>query len=191
MMQRFNKPALVALGLGALVGAAPLYAQMAGHGGGAAHHGADGTGHDEVTMPGLRGLDVTPEESAEMAVMFRNFPVIDRTVTLLPDGIRTETFTADDDVRGALISHVTGMLTRVEEGRDPKVLIQSPTLDILFERRDTITTEIDVTDTGIVVIQTSTDPEVVTALQVHADEVTDMANRGMQSVHERMMGKHH
>ena len=41
-------------------------AQMAGHGLGL-HHGAGGAGHDEVNMPGLRGLDATPRESAELA----------------------------------------------------------------------------------------------------------------------------
>ena len=37
------------------------------------------------------------------------------------------------------------------------------------------------------VVQTSTDPEVVAALQIHAAEVSDMSARGMQAVHEMMM----
>ena len=36
-------------------------------------------------------------------------------------------------------------------------------------------------------IQTADDPEIVTALQTHAAEVSDMADRGMQAVHEMMM----
>lgn len=79
------------------------------------------------------------------------------------------------------------MINRVEEGDDPKIFIQSPTLDILFERRDQIKTEIETTEEGIVVVQTSDDLEVVKALHIHAAEVTDMANRGMQAVHESMM----
>ena len=47
----------------------------------AAHHGGEGNGqgmmhggpnhteHDEINMPGLRGLNATPEESAEIAVV--------------------------------------------------------------------------------------------------------------------------
>ncbi len=157
---------------------------MHGHG-----HGADGTGHDEFVMPGLRGEDASIEESAEMAVMFRNFQSIDRTVENLPDGIRTVTASSDPDTMAALVSHVTGMIQRVEDGRDPKVFIQSPTLDIFFQKGDGIETEIEVTDDGIVVTQTSTDPELVAALQTHAAEVTDMADRGMQAVHERMMSQ--
>ncbi|MCC1480596.1 hypothetical protein J1C52_02960 [Roseibaca sp. Y0-43] len=156
-----------------------------GHGG---MHGADpGHMHDEATMPGLRGLDATAQESAEMAIMFRNFQTLEREVTHLPNGIRTVTRATDPDVMAALVSHVTGMIARVEEGRDPQVFIQSPTLDIFFARPEAISTEIELTDAGIVVTQTSDDPEMVAALHTHADEVSDMAARGMQAVHEKMM----
>lgn len=164
-------------------------AQMSGHGGGGMHrHGAGGMmQHDMTNMPGLRGLDATDEESAELAVMFNNFHLIDRTVENLPNGIRTVTNSTDEDVMAALVSHVVGMIDRVEEGRDPQIFIQSPTLDIFFLRGDRIATQIDVTDEGIVVVQTSDDPELVEALQVHAAEVTDMAERGMEAVHDAMM----
>ena len=146
-----------------------------------------GMGHDEVNMPGLRGENATPEESAELAVMFRNFQTFTREVTNLPVGIRTVTRSSDTEVMAALVSHVTGMIARVENLDDPKIFIQSPTLDIFFQRGDGITSDIEVTDEGIVVVQTSTDPEVVAAMQTHAAEVTDMAARGMQAVHEMMM----
>jgi hypothetical protein len=187
------RPAIIALSL--MVCAAPVVAQQHGmhgggmHGGGmmGAHHGADGTGHDEVNMPGLRGLDATPEESAEMQVMFMHFTEIDRTVETLPNGIRTTTTSANPYVREALISHVAGMTNRVAELRDPQVFIQSPTLDIFFLRGEEIETNLEVTETGIIVTQTAEDPELIAALQTHAAEVTDMAERGMQPVHERMM----
>ncbi len=172
-----------------LIGQGDAQAQMSG--GGMTHgmhgHGSDGTEHDEMNMPGLRGLNATPAESAEIAVLFRNFDTITREVTNLPNGIRTITNSSDDDVMEALVSHVIGMIDRVDNGDDPKIMIQSPTLDVFFSRSEAITTEIDVTDEGIIVIQTSDDPDLVDALQIHAAEVTDMADRGMQAVHEMMM----
>jgi hypothetical protein len=183
--------------VGSLLGAAALsaafvlsdhraMAQMTGHGG--MHgHGHNGAGHDEATMPGLRGLDATPRESEELAVMFRNFQTLRREVEQLPNGIRTVTSSTDPDVMAALVSHVVGMIARVEEGRDPQIFIQSKTLDIFFQRPDAIATQIDLTEEGIVVVQTSDDPEMVTALHVHAGEVSDMAARGMQAIHEKMM----
>ncbi len=183
--------AALVLGVGLMAAATlrgPALAQMM-HGGMHGHgHGADGTGHDMVNMPGLRGLDATDQESEELAVMFQNFRSLSRTVELLPNGIRTVTVSDDPEVMAVLASHVIGMIDRVDEGRDPQVFIQSPTLDILFERRASITTLIDwMPDGGILVEQTSTDPEVVAALQTHAGEVTDMVDRGMQAVHEAMM----
>ena len=80
-------------------------------------------GHDEVNMPGLKGANATPEESAELAVMFHNFETFTREVTNLPDGIRTVKRSSDPEVMAALISHVTGMIGRVETGDDPKIII--------------------------------------------------------------------
>jgi hypothetical protein len=150
------------------------------------HGHPPGMAHDEVGMPGLRGLDTLPHETQEMMVMFHHFPDIWRTVEVLPDGIRTETGSGNPMVMDALASHVAGMITRVEEGRDPQVFIQSPTLDIFFQRRESLRTEIELTEGSIIVTQKSDDPELVAALHLHAAEVTDMAERGMQAVHEMM-----
>jgi hypothetical protein len=42
------------------------------------------------------------------------------------------------------------------------------------------------TELGVEVIQTSTEPDIVEALHKHAVEVSDMAKRGMAAIHERM-----
>ena len=150
-------------------------------------HNQSGHTHNMRTMPGLMGEDATPEESLELAQMFRNFRHITREVENLPNGIRARTHAEHEGLMAVIASHVTGMIARVEEGRDPRIRIQSPTLDIIFERRDSITTEIEMTDKGIIVTQTSDDAELVEALQVHAAEVTAMVDRGMHAVHEMMM----
>ena len=45
---------------------------------------------------------------------------------------------------------------------------------------------IDVADEGIAVVRTSTGPEVVAALHIHAAEVSGMIDHGMQAVYEAM-----
>ncbi len=149
-------------------------------------HSADGMGHDMKNMPGLRGANASESESDELAVMFENFDTISREVTNLPNGIRTVTRSSDEDVMAVLVSHVVGMVDRVARGDDPKIFIQSPTLDILFTNGAEMQSQIDVTEEGIVVVRTSNDPEVVAALHKHAAEVSDMADRGMQAVHDAM-----
>ena len=141
-------------------------------------------------MPMLNGRDTTRAEVEEMRAMFMRHPDITRSVTNLPDGIETLTESTDPDLAAAIIGHVVKMVERMEDGRDPMVPIQSPTLQILFERGDRITTEMTPTDTGIRVTQTSADPEVAAALQTHAAEVSDLAARGMAAVHDSMMARH-
>lgn len=164
--------------------AGPVAAQMHGHGTG---HGHGAGGHDEMRMPGLQGANATQAESDDLRLIFRKFTTLSREVEMLPDGIRTVTRSSAPEVMEALTRHVVEMIDRVERKDDPKIIIQSPTLDIFFQRAEALTNEIDIAESGIIVVQTSTDPEVVAALQRHAEEVSDMTARGMQAVHERMM----
>ena len=138
-------------------------------------------------MPGLQGKDTTEDEVIDLKAIFRNHAQITRSVENLSNGIRTITETKNDELRDAIVSHVVGMIARLEEKRDPKIIIQSPTLDKLFDGSEAIKTVVTMTETGVAVTQTSSDPSIVDALQTHADEVSDMARRGMQAVHERMM----
>lgn len=163
-----------------------MMSAMHGHGQGHGH-GADGTGHDEVNMPGLRGENATAQESEEIAILFRRFDTITREVENLPNGIRTVTRSSDQEVMDALVSHSVGMIDRVGQLDDPKIMIQSPTLDIFFLRGESIASDVQITDEGLVVVQTSEDPQVVAALHKHAAEVTNMADRGMAAVHDMMM----
>lgn len=131
-------------------------------------------------------MNASQDESEELAIMFENVDTISREVTNLPNGIRTVTRSSNEDVMAVLVSHIVGMVDRVARGDDPEIFIQSPTLDILFANGAEMQSQIDVTDEGIVVIRTSADPDVVTALHIHAAEVSDMADRGMQAVHDAM-----
>ncbi|WP_022702296.1 hypothetical protein [Pseudorhodobacter ferrugineus] len=155
------------------------------HGMGAGHMGGMGMGHM------FKGVDTTEAEESELRAMFEGHMQITRTVENLPDGIRTVTETTNPKLRDELVSHVIGMIDRVDQGRDPRVMIQSPTLDILFKNRALIVTEMDPTDTGIIITQTSTDAETVAALQTHAAEVSDLAARGIVSAQEAMVARRH
>ncbi len=157
-----------------------------GKSGGASRGMMQGHMHDEMTMPGLQGKDTTDTEVADLKRIFQQHMEIERRVTNLPNGISTFTASNTPEVREAIVSHVSMMVTRLAEGKNPEVIIQSPTLDALFDVHQEIETEIEVTDTGVNVIQTSSNPEVVKLLQTHAAEVSDMSERGMAAVHERM-----
>jgi hypothetical protein len=136
---------------------------------------------------GMMGGNATMGERSDLHDLFSNHDKIKRTVTNLPDGIRTVTESDDPEVAATIQKHVAEMGNRVEEGRDPNLPIETPALHAIFQNKDKIKTAYEATEKGIIVVQTSADATTVKALQDHAAEVTDLAQRGMVAAHEAMM----
>jgi hypothetical protein len=112
---------------------------------------------------------------------------IKRTVTNLPDGIRTVTETDDPRIAELIKTHVAGMGERVKAGSDPGLPIESPALHSIFRDKEKIRTTYETTATGVIVVQTSTDAATVAALQQHASEVSDFVKSGMAAMRSAMM----
>ena len=133
------------------------------------NHGGNGHHqHDEVNMPMLNGKNATQDEVAHMRTLFQEHPYITRDVKNIEKGTVTTTLSDDPKVAESLINHVAEIITRVEQGDNPEVPIQSPTLSILYEHRDSIETDIEIVENGVSVTQTSANGDVVAALQKHA-----------------------
>ncbi len=140
--------------------------------------------------PGMMGRSHDSGTMAEMGdihELFINHDRITRTVTNIPNGIRTVTESADPRVAQLLKDHVTSMGQRVETGNDPGLPIESQALRSIYRNYDKVHTTLEPTSTGIVVVQTSTDQETVAALQQHASEVTDFVKDGMAAMYAAMM----
>jgi len=146
--------------------------------------GMMGMGH------GMAGADSNSATTAEMDVIHElivNHDRIRRTVTNLPDGIRTATESDDPRIAQFIKDHVAGMGERVSAGKDPGLPIESPALHAIFRDKDKITTTVETTDKGSVVVQTSNDKDTVAVLQQHASEVSDLVRDGMLAVQTAMM----
>ena len=133
--------------------------------------------HDAATMAQLGAIHD----------LFLNHDKITRTVVNLPDGIRTITESDDPRIAELLKGHVAEMGERVAVGDDPGLPIESDALHSLFRDYANIETTTEITEKGVVVIQTSTNPETVAALQQHASEVTDFVEQGMVALQTAMM----
>jgi hypothetical protein len=164
------------------------------HGMGMGMHGQMGPGMRGQMGPGMMGMgpgmmggNATSGERSDIHDLFSNHDQVKRTVTNLPDGIRTVTESDDPQVSATIKKHVAEMGKRVEEGRDPGLPIETPALHAIFRDKDKIKTAYETTEKGIIVVQTSTDAGAVKALQDHAAEVSDLAQRGMIAAHEAMM----
>jgi hypothetical protein len=127
------------------------------------------------------------EQLRVIHLLFVNHDRIKRTVTNLPDGIRTVTESDDPDIAQLLKTHVADMMKRVGAGDDPGLPIESPALHSIFRDKDKIRTDVNTTANGVVVVQTSDDQKTVAALQEHAAQVTDFAEQGMAALHTAML----
>jgi hypothetical protein len=110
---------------------------------------------------------------------------IKRTVTHLPNGIKTVTQSDDPQVAQSIKAHVASMSERLKDGREFNIF--STTLPVLFANADKITSTVEMTEKGAVVTRTSADAKVVAALRGHAAEVTELAQEGMVAMRRGMM----
>lgn len=180
-----------ALGLGLAVAAAveqhfgPGHGPMQGMG-----HGPGMGGHGPMAGPTAMLTKQDAGSAADMALvhdLLFNNTRIERTVTKLPDGIRTVTESDDAQVAQSIKAHVASMSQRLDDGREFNVF--SKTLPVLFENRDKIRSKVEVTAKGAVVTRTSTDAKVVAALQGHAGEVSELVREGMVAMRRGMMSR--
>jgi len=139
---------------------------------------------------GARGHDGSMmAQMAEIHELFMNHGQMTRTVTNLPNGVRTVTESADPAVATLLQAHVTTSRQRVDSGVDPGLPMESDALHTIYAQFAKIATTVEMTPTGVAVVQTSDEPAAVAALQQHAAEVTTFVNEGMEAMHKAMMGK--
>ena len=142
--------------------------------------GMMGMAHDSATMAQLQVIHT----------LLTNHDRITRTVTNLPNGIRTVTESDDPALAAQIKTHVAEMGRRVGAGDDPGLPIESDALHAIFRDKDKINTSYETTDKGVAVVQTSDDATTVAALQTHAAEVSDLVRGGMAALHTAMMKNH-
>ena len=97
---------------------------------------------NEINMPGLKDKDATEQKVSDLREIFRSHEGISRSVTNVQNGIVTTTEAENESLHEATVSHVSMMVSRLKEGRNPEVIIQSPTLDALFDVYDEINKEV-------------------------------------------------
>jgi hypothetical protein len=187
----------IAVAAALVFAAAAVYGQPAGSGPGTEHdHGT--AGHGPMMRQGMgpgmgAGMGRGPvgmltardaNSAADMGVamnLIHDNTKIRRTVTRLPDGIRTVTESDDPKIARDIQAHVASMSSRLKDGREFNIF--STTLPVIFDNAKNIKSAVELTDKGAIVTRTSTDAKVVAALQGHADEVTELVKEGPIAFH--------
>jgi hypothetical protein len=140
-------------------------------------------------MMGMRHDSTTMAHMPAIHTLLMNHERIARTVTDLPDGIRTLTESDDPALVLRIQEHVAGMYRVLASGGDPGLPHITPALQTILRDRDKISTRVDSTAKGILIVQTSSDTATVSALQQHAREVTEMVRRGREALQGGMMAR--
>jgi hypothetical protein len=183
-MRRSSKIALATVAAASLGLAVAAFAHP-GMGPGMVMHGM-GPG---MMMRGGMGMPMAAMQQGDAAFaadmgfvheMLLSHDRIRRTVTNLPDGIRTVTESDDPQIAQLIKAHVGSMEQRLKDGRIFNLF--SPTVPVLFENKDAITTVVKTSAKGVTVTQTSGNARVVAALHAHAVEVSELAQDGMMAM---------
>lgn len=183
----------IAVAAALVFAATAVYAQSTGSGAGMEHnHGA--AGHGPMMRQGMGpgmgrgpvGMLTTQDanSAADMGVamnLVHENAKIRRTVTRLPDGIRTVTESDDPKIAQDIKTHVASMSGRLKDGREFNIF--STTLPVIFDNAKNIKSAVEFTDKGAIVTRTSSDAKVAAALQAHADEVTELVKEGPVAFH--------
>jgi len=165
----------------------------AGHGlmmGQGMGHGPGAGGHGSMGGPTAMLTKQDAHSAADMGVVMdlvHNNTRIKRTVTQLPDGIRTVTESEDPKVAQDIKVHVASMSGRLKDGREFNIF--SSTLPVIFDNAKNIKSVVEMTDKGAIITRTSTDAKVVAALQAHAGEVTELVQEGPVAFHRGMSAR--
>lgn len=163
---------------------------MMGHGmGSGMRHGGHGQGAMGLG-PASMLTRQDAQSSADMGVVMDlvyNNSRIQRSVTLLPDGIRTLTESDDPSLAQSIKAHVASMSARLKDGREFNLF--STTLPVIFDNAAQIQSTVEMTAKGAIVTRKSTDPKVVAALQSHAGEVSGLVKDGRAGFHRGMQSR--
>lgn len=108
---------------------------------------------------------------------------ITRTVTTTEDGVITLTESKDPAVQAMIVAHAQAMKKRLEN-RQP-IRDWDPLFAALFENAAKIRMEVIPTGSGVRIVETSTDPEVVKLIHAHAAGVTEFVREGAAVMHKR------
>ncbi|HEY9661910.1 MAG TPA: hypothetical protein V6C65_25935 [Allocoleopsis sp.] len=114
--------------------------------------------------------------------LFAYHDQIHRTVEDIPGGIQAITESDNPDVAALLQTHVSAMYDRINKMQSIPMIGMSTTLPTMVEAADQYQRQFRMTDQGIEIIETSTDPEIVAVIREHAQEVTQFAEQGMPAM---------
>ncbi len=120
------------------------------------------------------------KDSATYRHLLDNRSAIKRNVIMREDGVETITESDSPEITAKIREHVHAMKGRIEDIRP--IHMRDPLFAAIFENAQTINLEVQNTDRGVRVMETSTHPYVVKLIQEHAKVVSNFIQYGYEEV---------
>jgi len=139
-------------------------------------------------MNGMAGggmMNVSGHDVSVYMEMFDRHAEIRRRVEHFSGGIRTTTESDNPRLTALLHEHVPSMWAHVNQGTEVRCMSNS--LPTMFRNASKYRRQLQLTNKGVVVTETTDDPQVLAALRDHADEVSGFVKDGMPAMMRGMM----
>ncbi len=137
-----------------------------------------------LAQPGMDGA--SGADMHQYRNMFMRHGELRRSVEYVPGGVRTVTESDSADLVAELQAHVSSMYAQLERGAE--VHCMSSSLPTLFRHASGYQRQLSYSPNGVVVVETSGDPELTRVIREHAQEVTGFVVDGMPAMMRPMMG---
>jgi len=134
---------------------------------------------------GMMG-SATQADMSSYTKLFDRHTELRRTVEAIDGGVRTTTESDAPDLIALLQAHVSSMYTHLSQHAE--VTCMSSSLPTLFRNSTGYQRDLTFTSKGVVVTETSSDPELASAIRQHAQEVSGFVRDGMPAMMQGMMG---
>lgn len=121
-------------------------------------------------------------EAQAIHFLVANHSKIERTVEIIPGGVRTLTVAEDPEIIDTLRIHVHQMADLIHEGG--RIRNWDPLFKEIFDHRQAIQMKITDIEGGVEVVETSTDEDVALLIQAHAEKVEEFVARGIEAYRE-------
>ena len=119
------------------------------------------------------------EDMRPIREMLMHHEKIERRVENLNDGVKTWTTSEDPEIAAAIQKHVRQMHERLKEKKPIRQM--DPLFREIFKHADKIEMQIEDLSNGVLVVETSEDPQVVKLIQQQANRaVSEFVEHGMQ-----------
>lgn len=112
--------------------------------------------------------------------VFDRHTELTRTVEAIDGGVRTTTESDSPDLVQLLQAHVSSMSVHLNQKAEFTCI--SSSLPTLFRAATSYQRQLTLTATGVVVTETSSDPQLTKAIREHAQEVSGFVHDGMPAM---------